>query len=61
MTKEEYLKLASERFDEIRKLHEHDNFYDYEKEFERIWIELGREVFQENTGKAPAERRKKKG
>ena len=60
MTKEEFLAIASARFEEIKKLHEHDNFYDYEKEFERIWLELGREVLQENLGEVPEERRKKK-
>lgn len=60
MTKEEFLAIASARFEEIKKLHEHDNFYDYEKEFERIWLELGREVLQENLGETPEERRKKK-
>ncbi len=61
MTKEEYAKLITARFEEIQKLNEHTSFYDYEKEFEKIWIELGREVFQENMGEVPAERRKKKG
>lgn len=60
MTKDELVGLVAARFEEIKKLHEHDNFYDYEKEFERIWIELGREVLEQSLGPAPEDRRKKK-
>jgi hypothetical protein len=60
MTKEELTARVAARYDEIKKLHDHDNFYDYEKEFERIWIELGREVLEKSLGDVPEERRKKK-
>lgn len=46
MTKEEYLALASEKYDELQALKEIDNFYDYEKEFEQTWKDLGREVLE---------------
>jgi hypothetical protein len=60
MTKEELAARVAARYEEIKELHKHDNFYDYEKEFERIWIELGREVLEQSLGEVPDERRKKK-
>ena len=60
MTKEEFLKLAESRYDEIQKLNEENNFYNYEKEFVGIWQELGRQVFEKNLSKVGNDRRKKK-
>jgi hypothetical protein len=60
MTKEEFLVLAAQRYDELRSLNKLDNFYDYEKEFVSIWKELGREVLEKNMGALPADKRKKK-
>jgi hypothetical protein len=37
MTKAEYLALAASHYDELAKLKEKDNFYDYEKGFDEIW------------------------
>jgi hypothetical protein len=59
MTKEQYLALAAERYDELRALNKIDNFYDYEKEFEKIFNELGRAVLEQNISEVPADRRKK--
>lgn len=61
MTKEEYLKLAEQKWEALEKLKTKDNFYDYEKEFDRIWVDLGKEVLQESLGKTAKDRRKKKG
>ncbi len=60
MTKEEFLKLAAERYDALKDLDRHDNFYDYEKEFEQIMLGLSRAVLQKNLGELPEDRRKKK-
>ncbi|MGH2644833.1 MAG: hypothetical protein ACRDE2_12845 [Chitinophagaceae bacterium] len=60
MTKEEYLALCAERYDELQALNKMDNFYDYEKEFEKIFKECGRAVFEKNLSEVPADRRKKK-
>ncbi len=60
MTKEEYLAIASEKYDELQALSKIDNFYDYEKEFEKILNELGRTVFEKSLSDLPADRRKKK-
>jgi uncharacterized membrane protein len=60
MTKEELLQKVSDRYDELQALNKLDNFYDYEKGFEDIWIELGRSVLEANIGTPPKDRRKKK-
>lgn len=54
------MEIVAARFEEFKKLEESASFYDFEKEFERLWIELGRELMQASLGDAPAERRKKK-
>lgn len=60
MTKEEFLRAAETRYEELRALNKLDNFYDYEKEFVSIWQGLGREVLQKNLGAIPLDKRKKK-
>lgn len=60
MTKEEFLKLASEKWD---KLQEHksqsENLYDYEKGFDELWVEFGRASLEGSIGKVEKDRRKK--
>jgi hypothetical protein len=51
---------VSERYDELQALNKLDNFYDYEKGFEDIWLELGKFVLEANIGTPPKDRRKKK-
>lgn len=60
MTREEYHQLADQRYDKLQELNKIGNFYDYEKEFEQIWKDLGRSVLESNLSKVPADRRKKK-
>ncbi len=60
MTKEEYLQLAEKRWESIKELKSLDNFYDYEKEFDGIWVELGKEVLERSISKVGPDRRKKK-
>ena len=59
MTKEEFMILASEKYENLQKLNEHLNFYDYEKAFDELWTELGRTVLEHNIGKIPKDHRKK--
>ena len=59
MTKEEFMILASEKYENLQKLNEHLNFYDYEKAFDELWTELGRTVLERNIGKIPKDHRKK--
>ena len=62
MSKEEFLALAASRYEEIEKLKEHDNFYDYEKEFDRLWQDYGRTCMEQqlNEKSKTMDRRKKK-
>lgn len=60
MTKEDYLSMAEQKYEELQALEEIDNFYDYEKEFDKIFDDLARRVLQENISEVPANRRKKK-
>ena len=60
MTKEEYLAIASAKYDELQALNKIDNFYDYEKEFEKFLKELGRTLFEKNISELSVDRRKKK-
>jgi hypothetical protein len=60
MTKEELIQKVSARYDELQSLNKLDNFYDFEKGFEDIWIELGRSVLEAHLGAVPENRRKKK-
>jgi len=60
MTKEQFLALASARYEALSQLGRHGNFYDYEKEFDKIWVELGRDVLEQRLGDIPEGRGKKK-
>jgi hypothetical protein len=60
MTEATFIALAQERYAALQSLNKIDNFYDYEKEFEKIWLDLGREVLESNLSNVPADRRKKK-
>ena len=60
MTKQEYLAIASKRYDELQALNLIDNFYDYESEFAAIMKDLGKEVLERNLSDLPADKRKKK-
>ena len=59
MTKEQLLTMVSERYDQLQALNKINDFYDYEKEFEDIWKELGRSVLENNISESSADRRKK--
>jgi hypothetical protein len=41
-------------------LDKQDTAYDYEKEFDKKWTEISREVFQDSLGEASQDRNKKK-
>ncbi len=51
---------AASRYDELQRLNQLSDFYDYEVEFVRIWKELGREVLEKNIGEQSRDKRKKK-
>ena len=41
MTESTFIALAQKRYAALQALNKIDNFYDYEKEFELIWRDLG--------------------
>ncbi len=60
MTEANFIALAQKRYAELQALNKINNFYDYEKKFESLWRDLGREVLEANISKVSADRRKKK-
>ena len=60
MTKEEYLEIASKRYNELQALNKVDNFYDYELEFSGIMNKMSKEILERNLSEFSADRRKKK-
>lgn len=59
-TEEEYMALARQKYNDLQALDKQLNMYDYEKSFEQIWLDLGRQVLERNLGPVPNDRRKKK-
>lgn len=59
MTKTDYMALAEARFDALNDLHKQTDFYQYEKEFDQIWTDLGRAVLEHSIGPVPNDKRKK--
>ena len=60
MTEAQFIALAQQRYRELQALNKIDNFYDYEKECDAIWRDLGRSVLEANISEVPVDRRKKK-
>jgi len=60
MTEEEYIALAREKYQALQNLKNEKNFYDYEKTFDEIWTDFGRQVLEKNISEVPSDRRKKK-
>jgi uncharacterized membrane protein len=60
MTKEEYLALAVQKYEELQNLKTKTNFYDYEQTFDQIWKDLGKQVLETNLSDVPMDRRKKR-
>ncbi len=60
MTEDEYMALARQKYQELQQLKTQPTFYDYEKSFDAIWQELGRQVLEKSLSDVPTDRRKKK-
>lgn len=60
MKKEEFLELAASKYEDLVELENSENLYEYEKQFDKLWRELGREVLNKNLGEGGGDRRKKK-
>ena len=59
MTESSFIAMAQKRYAQLQCLNKIDSFYDYEKEFDKIWKDLGREVLESSISKLPVDRRKK--
>jgi len=59
-SEEEYVALARQKYSELKALKSKPTFYDYEKSFEEIWLDLGRQVLEKSLSQVPTDRRKKK-
>lgn len=60
MTKEEFLELASSKYDEIKDLKKYNNLYDYELELSKLMKELSLSVLEKSLGELPTNPKKKK-
>lgn len=60
MNKEEYMALAEQKYNDLQQLKAKPTFYEYEKSFDAIWQDLGRQVLEKSLSDVPADRRKKK-
>lgn len=61
MTKEEFLKKAAVEWDRIKSTRATtDNFYDFEKTFDEIWVSLGRDALEGALEDKKSEDRRKK-
>lgn len=59
MSKEEYVALALSRWPELESLDQEKDFYEYEKRFEQIMLDLSRAVLESKISKVGKDRRKK--
>ena len=59
MTREEFVAMSLEKYEELQQLNQIEDFYTYEKAFERIWTEFGRESLEKNIGELPLNVQKK--
>jgi len=60
MNKAEFIALATKKWEEIeRQKLSSGNFYDYEKGFDEIWVEFGRQALEGSLGEVSSDRRKK--
>lgn len=59
-TEEEFVALARQKYQDLKALENKPTFYDYEKAFEQIWMDLGCQVLEKSLSDVPDDRRKKK-
>ena len=60
MTEDEYIALARQKYHDLQQLKTQPTFYEYEKSFDQIWQDLGRQVLEKSLSDLPVDRRKKK-
>jgi hypothetical protein len=60
LSEAEFLELARAKYAQIAALEQSKNFYEHEKTFEGVWVELGRQVLEASISAVPVAARKKK-
>lgn len=60
LTEDDYIRLAREKYQELAALEQKTSFYDHEKAFETLWMDLGKRVLEKTISQPPTDRRKKK-
>lgn len=60
MTESEFIEIARKQYASVVKLGSLDNFYDYEKEFESIMVNMSQQMLEKSLGTLPNDKRKKK-
>ena len=59
MTEEQFVELARKQFQKIKALKSVTSFYEYEKQFDKVWTDYGKETLEQTINKPPKDRRKK--
>ena len=60
LTEDQLIALTRQRYQQLRDLQKTSSFFDHEKQFEHIWMSLGREVLEKTISQPSTDRRKKK-
>ena len=60
MTESDFLKLAKDQYKKLAELSQTDSFYEYEKNFDELWVEFGKETLEKSISEVVQDRRKKK-
>lgn len=60
MSEKEFMDLARQKYQKLKALKSEESFYEYEKSFDEMWVEFGREALEKSIGKVGKDRRKKK-
>lgn len=60
MTESDFLNLAKEKYKELERLSKTDSFYEYEKNFDDLWVKFGKETLEKSISEVGQDRRKKK-
>ena len=60
ISEEKFIAQAKIHYQKIKKLSDITSYYDYEKAFDEIWTDYGRDVLESSISEPPKDRRKKK-
>ncbi len=60
MSEAEFMEIAQKQYQQLQELKGEKSFYEYEKKFDAMWVEFGKEALEKSISKLPQDRRKKK-